>query len=115
MCLAVLKRTEYRLSTRRRTDRVTLRGYTFALTCMVQDINQALVDDGLVDMDKIGSSNFFWSFPSKAIVARQNIVDLLTRDIVKVLLKTRTACTLASHPTHVKSVRREAMLADHLL
>ena len=31
----------------------------------VLDINQALVDDGLVDKDKIGGSNYFWSFPAK--------------------------------------------------
>lgn len=27
---------------------------------------QSLVDDGLVDTDRIGTSNYFWSFPSKA-------------------------------------------------
>ncbi|CAI5737222.1 unnamed protein product [Hyaloperonospora brassicae] len=31
----------------------------------VKDVNQALVDDTLVDCDKIGSGNYFWSFPSK--------------------------------------------------
>ena len=31
----------------------------------VADVNQALVDDGLVDKEKIGGSNFFWSFPGK--------------------------------------------------
>ena len=29
-------------------------------------MNQSLVDDFLVLSDKIGSANFFWSFPSKA-------------------------------------------------
>lgn len=29
------------------------------------DINNSLVDDGLVDKEKIGGSNFFWSFPGK--------------------------------------------------
>lgn len=29
---------------------------------------QALVDDNLVHQDKIGISNFFWSFPSEAAV-----------------------------------------------
>lgn len=29
------------------------------------DINQSLVDDGLVDKEKIGGSNYFWSFPAK--------------------------------------------------
>ncbi|CAE6441303.1 unnamed protein product [Rhizoctonia solani] len=30
----------------------------------VKEVLQSLVDDNLVQMDKIGSSNFFWSFPS---------------------------------------------------
>lgn len=49
-----------------------------------QEVNQSLVDDGLVDMDKIGAANFFWSFPSKTVVTRQNLVDSLKRDISKV-------------------------------
>lgn len=32
----------------------------------VKDMNQSLVDDFMVMSDKIGSANFFWSFPSKA-------------------------------------------------
>jgi len=31
----------------------------------VADVNQGLVDDGLVDKEKIGGSNYFWSFPGK--------------------------------------------------
>ncbi|KAL4074044.1 meiotic nuclear division protein 1, partial [Scleroderma citrinum] len=31
----------------------------------VKETLQSLVDDGLVQTDKIGSSNFFWSFPSQ--------------------------------------------------
>ncbi|KIY46210.1 meiotic nuclear division protein 1, partial [Fistulina hepatica ATCC 64428] len=31
----------------------------------VKEVLQMLVDDGLVQGDKIGSSNFFWSFPSQ--------------------------------------------------
>lgn len=31
----------------------------------VADINQSLVDDGLVDKEKISGSNYFWSFPAK--------------------------------------------------
>lgn len=30
-----------------------------------EEVNNALVDDGLVDKEKIGGSNFFWSFPGK--------------------------------------------------
>ncbi|KAF8629667.1 hypothetical protein AX17_005606 [Amanita inopinata Kibby_2008] len=31
----------------------------------VKEVLQSLADDGLVQTDKIGSSNFFWSFPSQ--------------------------------------------------
>jgi hypothetical protein len=31
----------------------------------VADINQSLIDDALVDKEKIGGSNYFWSFPAK--------------------------------------------------
>mmetsp|Transcript_5004 Transcript_5004/g.19999 ORF Transcript_5004/g.19999 Transcript_5004/m.19999 type:complete len:206 (-) Transcript_5004:146-763(-) len=31
----------------------------------VKEINQSLVDDNLVEAEKIGSGMFFWSFPSK--------------------------------------------------
>lgn len=33
---------------------------------------QSLVDDDLVNQDKIGISNFFWSFPSEAAVKLNN-------------------------------------------
>ncbi|KAK1236179.1 Meiotic nuclear division protein 1, partial [Marasmius sp. AFHP31] len=38
----------------------------------VKEILQSLVDDGLVQADKIGSSNFFWSFPSQQGALIQN-------------------------------------------
>jgi hypothetical protein len=31
----------------------------------VADVNQSLIDDALVDKEKIGGSNYFWSFPAK--------------------------------------------------
>jgi hypothetical protein len=32
----------------------------------VKEVLQSLVDDNLVDFDKIGSANFYWALPSKA-------------------------------------------------
>ena len=32
----------------------------------VKDILTSLVDDGMVDTEKIGTSVYFWAFPSKA-------------------------------------------------
>lgn len=37
----------------------------------VKDVVQSLVDDNLVDTDKIGTSVYFWAFPSKATAHRQ--------------------------------------------
>ncbi|RLN14024.1 hypothetical protein BBJ28_00013638 [Nothophytophthora sp. Chile5] len=46
----------------------------------VKDVNQALVDDALVDCDKIGSGNYFWSFPSKLSQSRRRkLVELEQR------------------------------------
>ncbi|KAK7057191.1 meiotic nuclear division protein 1 [Favolaschia claudopus] len=48
----------------------------------VKEVLQSLVDDGLVQGDKIGSSNFFWSFPSQRGAIMQNRLKQLeeTRD-----------------------------------
>lgn len=36
-----------------------------AAAMTVKDTLQELLDDGLVDQEKVGSSNYFWAFPSK--------------------------------------------------
>lgn len=33
----------------------------------VKEVLQSLVDDNLVDTDKIGTSIYFWAYPSKAM------------------------------------------------
>ncbi|KAM7052247.1 meiotic nuclear division protein 1 homolog isoform 2-T2 [Acridotheres tristis] len=43
----------------------------------VKEILQSLVDDGMVDTDRIGTSNYFWAFPSKALHARKRKLDEL--------------------------------------
>lgn len=40
----------------------------------VKDVNQSLCDDGLVETDKIGSGNFYWSFVSSRQVRLKNRV-----------------------------------------
>ncbi|KZP34515.1 meiotic nuclear division protein 1 [Athelia psychrophila] len=43
----------------------------------VKEVLQSLVDDGLVSADKIGSSNFFWSFPSQRGALAQARLDII--------------------------------------
>ncbi|KAI8099773.1 meiotic nuclear division protein 1 [Halteromyces radiatus] len=45
----------------------------------VKDVVQSLVDDDLVITDKIGSSNYYWSFPSAATQAIRNEIDNLQK------------------------------------
>lgn len=35
----------------------------------VKEVVQSLVDDGMIDTERIGTSNYFWAFPSKALHA----------------------------------------------
>lgn len=41
----------------------------------------ALVDDGLVDTGKIGTSVYFWSLPSKALEAKAKLVAQLQEEM----------------------------------
>ncbi|CAL8467589.1 g7127 [Coccomyxa elongata] len=47
----------------------------------VKEVVQALVDDDLVHQDRIGASNFFWSFPSEAAVKLKNDVQQKTQQL----------------------------------
>lgn len=47
----------------------------------VKEILQSLVDDFLVDYDKIGAGNFYWALPSKAKLKRLNIEEGLEKQL----------------------------------
>lgn len=48
----------------------------------VKDVIQSLVDDGMVDTDKIGTSVYFWAFPSKAAnTKKQKLFHLESRHV----------------------------------
>jgi len=42
----------------------------------VKEVLQSLVDDSLVDTEKIGTSVYFWSYPSKAMHTVRNNIEL---------------------------------------
>jgi hypothetical protein len=52
----------------------------------IKDILQSLVDDAMVDTDKVGSANYFWAFPSKAASAVGHLLVTLAHVIVDFLL-----------------------------
>ena len=45
---------------------------------VVKEIVQGLVDDNMVDTERIGTSNYFWAFPSKAMNAVSFLMKNLT-------------------------------------
>ncbi|KAI8981004.1 meiotic nuclear division protein 1 [Pilobolus umbonatus] len=49
----------------------------------IKDILMSLVDDNLVTTDKIGTSNYFWSYPSAALKVKQVQLDELEKKIEK--------------------------------
>lgn len=67
------------------------------LLSRVIDINNSLVDDALVDKEKISGSNFFWSFPGK----RDRMLQLEHEQILSDIESSKT-----------KIVEAEAKLAD---
>lgn len=46
----------------------------------IKDVLQSLVDDGLVDSEKIGTSIYYWSLPSKALKKRQETIKKIDQD-----------------------------------
>ncbi|XP_057294858.1 meiotic nuclear division protein 1 homolog isoform X2 [Hydractinia symbiolongicarpus] len=47
----------------------------------VKDVLQSLVDDNLVDSERIGTSNYFWSFPSKAVHTKKRKIEVFSEKI----------------------------------
>ena len=47
----------------------------------VKDVLTSLVDDGLVDSDKIGTSVYFWAFPSKVTEVRKRKIETSTEKV----------------------------------
>nr|DBA29019.1 TPA: hypothetical protein GDO54_009289 [Pyxicephalus adspersus] len=56
----------------------------------VKDILQSLVDDAMVDSERIGTSNYFWAFPSKALHARKRKLETLETQLTDANQKKRS-------------------------
>ncbi|KAJ1984482.1 Meiotic nuclear division protein 1 [Dimargaris verticillata] len=53
----------------------------------VKEVLQSLVDDEIVKGEKIGTSNYFWSFPSAALKSRQRKIDDLETSLNQLIQK----------------------------
>ncbi|KIK01445.1 hypothetical protein K443DRAFT_132336 [Laccaria amethystina LaAM-08-1] len=79
----------------------------------IKEVLQSLVDDGLVQTDKIGSSNFFWSFPSQqgtTIQARLNALKETHKNHQIQILELRSAISV-EESARLESEARSVALA----
>lgn len=47
----------------------------------VKEVLQSLVDDSMVDCERVGTSNYYWSFPSKAVHVRKRRIEELEKQV----------------------------------
>ncbi|XP_065490289.1 meiotic nuclear division protein 1 homolog isoform X1 [Caloenas nicobarica] len=82
----------------------------------VKEILQSLVDDGMVDTDRIGTSNYFWAFPSKALHARKRkLEELESQELSSLLLigvGKHLFISLFATGVHDKKINKLALLSD---
>lgn len=58
----------------------------------VKEVLQSLVDDALVDSDRIGTSNYFWAFPSKALHIRNQKLETLGIQLREATERKQSVC-----------------------
>ncbi len=52
----------------------------------VKEVLQSLVDDNMVDCERVGTSNYYWAFPSKALHARKHKLEELQKQVRGILV-----------------------------
>lgn len=56
----------------------------------VKEVLQSLVDDNMVDCERVGTSNYYWAFPSKALNARKHKLEELQKQVTTDIFHTLT-------------------------
>ena len=62
----------------------------------VKEVLQSLVDDDMVNSDKIGSSVYFWAFPSNSLVMKKKKLNELTVKLNKDSQRSKELCNVIS-------------------
>lgn len=65
----------------------------------VKEVLQSLVDDNMVDCERVGTSNYYWAFPSKALNARKHKLEELQKQV------RRLSFSLKTMSSYLKSCR----------
>lgn len=83
----------------------------------VKDVVQSLVDDSLVHVDKIGTSNWYWAFPGELSAQLCNKLAGLERELERAAgeateMEDRLAKAAKDHPQTEERQMAEVMLAS---
>jgi hypothetical protein len=83
----------------------------------VKDVVQSLVDDSVVHVDNIGTSNIYWAFPGEASAALSNKLKSLECELAKtasesVDLDERLEKAAEDHPVSEERTMAEVMLSS---
>ncbi len=80
----------------------------------VKEILQSLVDDDLVDTDRIGTSNYFWAFPSKASNSVSQSTSVCTCVIIMICWLQRKRKLSELEERTMESKRKKASLQQQV-
>ena len=83
----------------------------------VKDVVQSLVDDSMVHVDKIGTSNWYWAFPGEATAQLSNKLARLEHELKHATVEAmemdeRLDKAAADHPQTEERQMAEVMLAS---
>eukprot|EP00944_MAST-04C_sp_MAST-4C-sp1_P005057 g5057.t1 len=80
----------------------------------IKEVLQSLVDDSLVNQDKVGSQNIFWSFPSEVTQRKLSKIKRLEKELANCLeAKERADVEMdVLRKVRVESEQRAAMLKE---
>ncbi|KAI8596312.1 meiotic nuclear division protein 1 [Dissophora ornata] len=78
----------------------------------VKDVLQSLVDDGLVTVEKIGTSNFYWSFPSAVQQSKKAKLQALQDELERL---EKVNAELAANIEKASSGREDSKQRQHTL
>eukprot|EP00039_Didymoeca_costata_P010879 m.147857 g.147857 ORF g.147857 m.147857 type:complete len:207 (+) comp14994_c0_seq1:58-678(+) len=87
----------------------------YGITSMsVKDVLQSLVDDDMVDSDKIGSSSYYWALPSKGLHTRKRKLERLNaelKDLEEKKVKLETGIS-AAKVDREETTQRKTLLGE---
>ena len=84
--------------------------FVFTAPMSVKEVLQSLVDDNLVNSEKVGSSSYYWAFKSQVLNVKQNKLKELKKQLDETEQKIKT---VEKNVAHAKSERQECVSFVH--